>query len=98
MAAQALDRLISVPGVDHLFTYGVGGMLLPFVAGPAQIYNRWWVDEEHIVRGMRIVTRRTVSVSHRWVLGQRFFLSLDGVGVTLPAQRNGVRLEKPLLG
>src|SRR3990172_8765960 len=87
VATAAVHGEVTVPLVGHLLSDRVRGMLLPVVAGAAQVDLARIIGQGDVVRGVRQVALRAVPLLGRFVLYRRFFQSLDGVPIALPAER-----------
>ena len=61
-------------------------MLLPVVAGAAQLDRRRLDSEKRIIRRMWVVTGCAIPILDRLVLGERLLLSFYGVLVAFAAQ------------
>jgi hypothetical protein len=79
VTARAIHAEVPVPLVDHLFADRVGGMLLPVVAGAANVDRARIVQQEHVVGRMRPVALRAISLLDGRMFHEGFVLLLDGV-------------------
>src|ERR1700687_5550385 len=65
------------------------------MAATAQINYGWLFCKKNCIGCMRVMACGTVSAVDRLMLGNRFHLALDGIGMTLAAQRDHGFLQKP---
>ncbi len=65
VAACAIQGKVFISRVNDLFSDGVGRVLLPVMAGAAQLDKRRLLQEEDLVGPMRVVADRAVPLLYR---------------------------------